>query len=405
MVLAAIVAAAFASAPACGGVGAAGTPTPCGAVDPATGLVAHCGEGGWCVCNPATRGCAVAHRPCVTGYLFPTGLCISPADLLTLVPSTPSERTPCPAGDDADVQDDAGADIEEDAVPEDADDIEDPPDGPRTIELTVFAGEQVYAAPADRREVAREFVFPLSQPYERVLLEYRLRMGCPQVCETTARLTNVTMRMEDGTTVELLRAMTPIGAGGVFTEDLTDLAAWLVGRKRLAVFVDVVDGAWVVDLRLLMSTGEPPRDVLAAIPLAYNREMTAATPSPSRRIRIPAGAASAVLRYRASGHGADAEGCDERCPRRSAIAIDGADSIAIVPWRTDCADFVDANPAADPGDVAVPRSGWCPADLVRTETLDATPWLAPGARTIDLRIEEMAPAAVWAASLDLVTYR
>jgi len=399
-----VVAVVVALGAACGSGGSEFS--PCGVADSGTGETPVCGEGLFCVC--ATGTCAEEWTECTTGYRFVGGdrLCISPAQRVAVIRSDPADHAACGGGGDADA--DGAGDAEAEAEAAEADDG--PPDeahdGSGIIELSVFSGEEIYRTPFDRRSVSRTLTFPVPRPYSDITLEFRLRSGCPSLCERSPRTVSVTLGLDDTTTVEVFRAVTPFGADRTWLADVTDLAEWFGGERTVTASIDTVEGAWEIDLRVLFTPGTPPRDVLALIPIEYDPAVSSATDLPERRISIPSGAASAVLLWRATGHDEDGTGCDETCPKHFLASVDGTDRIDVVPWRTDCADFAAANPGTDPLIVGMERSGWCPADVVPAASVDATAWLPSGNHTFDARIEGVeAAGGRWRVSLDLVLYR
>ena len=418
---AALVAALVAVSAGCNGSNGNGTPTPrCGETDPATGEVPACGAGQWCVCS--TGECAVADSACATGYrpAAAGALCLSPAQVAGLVPSTPEDRPLCapPDGgpdDGADGGPDDGADgddaadddaeVREDvAVPDDAA-AEDGEAG-APIELVIFAREEMYASPTDRRRISREMGFPVAQDYERITVRLRVYTGCPTHCDPLARVATVRLGVDGGGELELLRAVTPFGGNAEWTEDVTDLAPLFTWSHPVSVTLDTAEGAWEVDLSIVFEPGPPPREVRQVVPLFDQADYRTASDVIALLVRMPTGVSTAAVRYRFTGHSTTGTGCDETCERTASISIDRTPRLELTPWRTDCASFVAASPLGDPAVVSLARAGWCPGDLVRTGVSDVSPWLTGLDLLFDMEIPGVDPTTgSWRVSAVLVLYR
>ena len=392
----------------CGGGGNGREPVPCGHVDPATGEAPICGADQLCVC--LTGECAMAESSCSTRYRLVRegGSCLSHAQVASLVPATEAEHPVCLAADadaDADVEAEADEGERFDEVgPEDA--PPELPDGPHTIELVVFAGEELTSGPTGRQRVTRDVGFPVPGPFERILLQLDVRTGCPTLCDPVSRVTTVTLDLGGGTTVELLRAFTPYGGDATFVEDLTDLAPLLTMTHPVTLFLDTRIGGWEADLTFLFSTGTPARAPRSATALYDEPDFTATTDLPERLVYVPAGIAGARLFYRVTGHSTSGTGCDETCAKSAFVSIDGLQRLELTPWRTDCAGFVATNPLGDPAVVSLSRSGWCPGDIVLQASSDVSAWVTPGDHTFDLTIADVDPTTgTWRVGLVLVLYR
>jgi hypothetical protein len=377
-------------------------------VDPGTGEAPICGADQLCVC--LTGECAVAESSCSTRYRLARegGSCLSRAQVASLVSSTEARHPVCGVADadaDADVEAEADEGERFDEVgPEDA--PPELPDGPHTIDLVVFAGAELTSGPTGRRSVTRDVGFPMPEGFERVLLELDVRTGCPTLCDPVSRVTTVTLDLGGGTTVELLRAFTPYGGDATFVEDLTDFAPLLTMTHAVTLFLDTQVGGWEADLTFVFNTGTPARAVRSVTALYDEAAFTATTDLPERLVGVPAGISGAQLFYRVTGHSTSGAGCDETCAKSAFVSIDGMERLEIAPWRTDCADFVAANPLGDPAVVSLSRSGWCPGDVVLQGSSDVSAWVTPGDRTFDLTIAGVDPTTgTWRVGLVLVLYR
>jgi hypothetical protein len=348
-------------------------------------------------------------------------LCLSPAQVAGLVPSTPENRPMCGVWDGGP---DVEADAEPDTEPEDgadateaevdvpvddagSDDVgEEDGEAGAPIELVIFSREEMYAGPVDRRRISRDVSFPVPQDFRRVSVRLRVFTGCPTACDPLPRVATVRVGVDGGGELELLRAVTPFGGDADWTEDVTDFASLFTWTHPVSVTLDTAEGAFEISLSMIFEPGPPPRDVLEIIPLFDATDFTAASDSPVELARMPAGVGSAAVHYRFTGHSTTGSGCDETCERAPSISIDGTPRLELSPWRTDCASFVAANPGGEPSVVSLDRSGWCPGDLVHPGISDVTPWLTGLDLVFDMEIPEIDPTTgTWRASAALVLYR
>lgn len=112
------------------------------------------------------------------------------------------------------------------------------------------------------------------------------------------------------------------------------------------------------------------------------------------RFEVPKGATKLGLRYFTTGHGGWGNG-DEFVPRTNRLFVDGELVAAITPWRSDCRQYRERNPASgnfwnglSSSDFS--RSGWCPGAVVDPYWVPL-PELAPGAHELRVVIPMGAP--------------
>jgi hypothetical protein len=242
--------------------------------------------------------------------------------------------------------------------------------------------------------------------------------------------------------LELARAITPFGGPEHFTADVTDLANGAPGMHTLQAFIATWSdaagkvsgsrGQWIVSARLELTPGDPPRKVLAVVPLV-NLSQDATTPPPMVDFTVPAGATHARLEYRATGHGGASDSslacngpAEEFCQRSHHVLLDGADQTpTLVPWRDDCDqlctmahyppnpgdggvagfDYCMENPCGAIASVQAPRANWCPGSMTPPILLDDGPWAQPGAHKFSYAIDGVAPGGSWRLSAVLYVFQ
>lgn len=290
-------------------------------------------------------------------------------------------------------------------------------------------------------------------PYASVTVEVALESSCfpfsrweedppppghnwPPLCDAFDRNFELVMDpatdADDAPGVELMRAITPFGGPLSVPLDITDVANALPGAHDLRVHITTwPDGAgqvsgsaggWWVSVTVHKVPGNPPRRVLAAIPL-FDGNLTEDSGPQFVATQVPAGTTRAVLEYRVTGHGGGAAtaGCigpsDEFCRRDHRMWLDGVEQPEWTPWRDDCDtlctvrrqgnagggfDYCLENPCGAMQSVRAPRANWCPGSLTPPRLVD-TGWTA-GPHDVSFQVDRLGPGGSWRTSLLLLAY-
>jgi hypothetical protein len=228
--------------------------------------------------------------------------------------------------------------------------------------------------------------------------------------------------------IEITRAITPFGGPLSFETDITDLVNGLPGQHTLRVEIPTYSdadgkvsgskGSWIVTANVLLEPGAAPRTVLAVVPLVFSPQSLAA-PAPFA-FETPAGATSARIEYRATGHGLGTGAlpacigpAEEFCHRSHTLKLDGKVLQTLDAWRTDCADFCTLvrndsgngisqycreNPCGAIQSVRAPRANWCPGSVTPPFVLDGDALTTPGQHQLSLEIDALADGGNWLVS-------
>jgi hypothetical protein len=200
------------------------------------------------------------------------------------------------------------------------------------------------------------------------------------------RLGNVHLKLVDGTRVELIHYITSFGGKTDHPEDVSYLAPLLQGDATICIYLDMWrTSAFKAGLKIIFeenSTQTNPKDVK---PLFYFTNLVPAnlTPTkPSKTVSIPAGTQQVIMTYFTSGHGVYGNEF-QTCP--NVLYADNKEIFRTSPWRDDCAQYKDINPAAWQSEsYKWSRSGWCPGAPVHPSRVDLKNTLAPGQHTFSL---------------------
>jgi hypothetical protein len=252
----------------------------------------------------------------------------------------------------------------------------------------------------------------------------------PAPCDAFDRTLSVALdEAEPGSSgspgLELLRAITPFGGPLEVEADVTDAVNGLPGPHQLSLRIDTwsdadglvsgSNGEWLADVELLLWPGAAPRRVLSVVPLVLGPQ-TEAEAAPLT-FEVPAGAGSARIDYRVTGHGGSfAPGClgpaEEFCQRTHELRLDGELLSELRPWR-DCSDmctltpndsgygpreYCAENPCADPNSARAPRANWCPGSLTPPFVLADPALTVPGEHELTRSIQGLAPGGTWQVS-------
>lgn len=251
----------------------------------------------------------------------------------------------------------------------------------------------------------------------------------PEECDAFDRNFEVTLNDPnaegDPPALELVRAITPFGGPMTIETDITDYANFLTGEQRLRVHITTwsdgagqvsgAHGGWDVSARVELVPGEPPREVLAIVPL-LNVGHGPIEAWPAVDFEVPEGTTEARIEYRTTGHGggssAGQSACigpaDEFCRRYHHVSIDGRDLGVWQPWRSSCEDLCDLvsspfehceqNPCGAIESVRAPRANWCPGDVTGPEIFEDASLTTPGTHTFGHLIEGAGEGSYWRTS-------
>jgi hypothetical protein len=229
--------------------------------------------------------------------------------------------------------------------------------------------------------------------------------------------------------IELLRAVTPFGGPLELSADITDVVNGLPGEHELRVRIDTWSdadglvsgskGEWLASASVELEAGTAPRRVLSVKSLVLETQ-TEVDAQPIT-FEAPAGASSARLEYRVTGHGGVPDfqcigPAEEFCRRTHELRIDDALIAELTPWRSDCdalctltkndaavgpASYCAENPCGDPRSVRAPRANWCPGSATPPFLLEDPSLVVAGEHELTRSVLELKPGAGWQVS---VTY-
>jgi hypothetical protein len=236
--------------------------------------------------------------------------------------------------------------------------------------------------------------------------------------------------------LELVRAITPFGGPLAFEVDVTDVINARQGERRLSAHIATWSdaegqvsgsrGGWNLSAAIDLVPGDPPRPVLAALPLYYDSQTVPELPE--SRFTLPDGTQRAELAYRVTGHGgATSSSCgrnpaEEFCRRAHALYADGEVLADLEPWRDDCADlctereqpeipgllraftYCAENPCGALASVRAPRANWCPGSVTPPFVLESARWNTPGEHQLRWNIADVAEGGSWRVSATIFAY-
>ncbi len=230
---------------------------------------------------------------------------------------------------------------------------------------------------------------------------------------------------------ELLHAATPFGGPLSVELDVTDLANARPGAHELEVFISTSydtagqvsgsEGGWNVSVTLEAEPGEPPRNVLAAIPL-YRGVHVADDGDVDLPFTTPEGATEVRVDYRATGHGGGPVGAncigpaEEFCSRRHRLRADADEFERWDAWREDCdslctmtsggpfGQYCLENPCGAEGSVRAPRANWCPGAVTEPQSYQRFSWNEPGEHSFGFTVDGMSQEGTWRISAAAFVY-
>jgi len=291
-----------------------------------------------------------------------------------------------------------------------------------SILIFLFAGiTMANAAPGDTTRVRahdathlnwygnfdRRAGFPSeSVSYQKILLHYT--MGCPSsgcsewdyttrvfVLRPTGQLdTNNNPIKEE---IELCRVITPY-AGNFATSwkwtysfDVTDYEPLLHDSVDIRIQYQGYQDGFTATLDFEFIEGTPPHEVLDVVKLYEGGAPYGDVNNPienflaERSITVPSGTGYSKLVYRPSGHGFGGnENCAEFCPKFFYVLTDNTQRGQALIWNENCG----ANPLfPQPGTWLYDRANWCPGGPTGDFSFNLTPFLSPGAHTVNVNME------------------
>jgi len=184
-----------------------------------------------------------------------------------------------------------------------------------------------------------------------------------------------------GDTLELGRLITPYANAGAprtpwtwqqpYVFDVTDYAALLQNSATIRLLYSGYSGGFTANIKFAFIEGIPDRNVLGIQRLWHgsftygdtahldsfdiNTHFTALTET------APAGTQTTDLKFIATGHGSDANGCCEFMPHSYQVMLNGGSVATQLVWRNNCG-LNELYPQS--GTWPYQRSNWCPGDRV-----------------------------------------
>ena len=354
---------------------------------------------------------------------------------------------------DVDVESDAEADASDAALDAEVDGDEEAP-VPDPYSEALFEEVWISSQTEDEHFQSADASFELHDgPFESVTLVVDLESPCypfegwaddpppvgenwPQSCDAFDR--NFEFTLDEPATedappaLELVRAITPFGGPLHLDIDVTDVFNGLPGphsiRTHISTWSDASGevsgsaGGWTVSARLDVVPGDPPRTVLAVIPLlnGWARFDTSFEDLP---FDVPDAASGGRIEYRVTGHGGVMTGesvcvgpAEEFCRRTHHVMLDGEELETLEPWRT-CAELCTAaayepwdldycleNPCGAVSSVRAPRANWCPGAVTEPFVWEPPELAEQGEHTFRYEIEDIADGGSWRVSTAVFLY-
>ena len=242
--------------------------------------------------------------------------------------------------------------------------------------------------------------------YQKILLRYTL--GCPSSgCSEWDYTTRVFVLRPTGQTdtsgnaikeeVELCRVITPYAGTfanswkWTYTFDVTDYASMLKDSTDIRVQYQGYQDGFTATLDFEFVEGTPPHPVLDVLKIYEGGSSYGDPNNPienflsEKPVQIPSGTQYAKFMYRPSGHGFGGnENCAEFCPKYFYVKTDNQQRGQSLIWNETCG----LNPLfPQPGTWLYDRANWCPGGPTGDFTFNLTPYLAPGAHTLNVDME------------------
>jgi len=218
-----------------------------------------------------------------------------------------------------------------------------------------------------------------SKSYQRVFMYFTLGKyvcpGNPQYCSDWDYTVQNYLMTPTGDTLELGRLITPYANStrmtanwkGVYAFDVTDFYPVLKNNATVRVHYSGYSGGFTADVKFAFIEGVPARNVMGIERIwknSYNYghgSVDINTALSNVSLTAPANAQSAEARFTITGHGGDASGCAEFCPKTYTLNLNNNQLVQQNFWRNDCGSN---NYYPQNGTWVYDRAGWCPGDKV-----------------------------------------
>lgn len=283
--------------------------------------------------------------------------------------------------------------------------------GPADVDVTVFDNAMIEYS-STGQTIQSTASFPTDQ-YYTVQAELNLRSPCVSCggdvdCDPWDRIGNVTIEAmgADGQTqtLALMTFITPFGNSNTYTQDLSPYSAILRGAKTVKAYISTGIGRWFVTLKLKFRKSTLNASVTASYPLFFSRYVSAGNSDTTMTLDVPENNWIQLV-FRSTGHNSQGRNCDEFCQKVNEIYIDGILVKQIIPWRSDCGDFLPLNRCGTEASVRANRAGWCPGAIVRPYLIDLGR-LTKGMHAFRIRIANIEPnGGYFRTSMDVSVYR
>ena len=276
-----------------------------------------------------------------------------------------------------------------------------PPEGSGSESIILFQNPVLQAG--HQRERVR-VVLPKGD-FTRVKLFYYLTSYCgsgsePE-CDPWDRLSNITLIDKYEERYEIMRVITPFGGNMNYVDDVSEYLPLLRVWADFEVYVSAWVGQWSAHVVMVFDSYGAGGDVDEVVPIYYNENYNSLTFMNPQRFQVPEDSSKVTVTCRLTGHNNAGTNCDEFCQKTVRVYLDGEEISSFIPWRDDCADFLDVNPFGLPASVRLSRAGWCPGDFVYPYDFEI-PDPGPGEHTTHLAIEDVEPnGGYWAVSMDV----
>ena len=216
--------------------------------------------------------------------------------------------------------------------------------------------------------------------YRKIIMVFTLgKYQCPagsQYCgDWDYTVTNYLMTKKD--TLELSRLITPYANASYprtpwgwqqrYYFDVTDYYPLLKDSATMRLLYSGYSGGFTADVKFAFIEGTPPRNVLGIKKLWKGSFIYGSTADPINNhlpvvtTAAPTGSQFGEMKFTATGHGSDANGCGEFCSKYYLVYTNGKLTQQTTLWRNDCGSN-ELYPQS--GTWVYNRANWCPGNLI-----------------------------------------